>query len=435
MQEEVVNKYRERLRGKLYSYLEAERLLSEEPLAFSCAGCGGTARIANEETWFCPECGRSGGLMELAALRWPARGEWDRIRALCRILRIPVTELEAFSSRELRDMALQPRDYLVEGLLPREGLTLLAAPAKTGKSWLVLQLASALVRQQPFLGRATHKTRVLYLSLEDNPLRLRERSRVMDCLSSPDLYFCTRSELLGRGFEEGVDSFLQRQQGIGLVIVDTLQKIREVGRESPSYGADYRTMDLLKELSERYHLAVLLVHHTNKKEEAADSMNMVSGTMGIIGGVDGIWLLRRPKRLEGGGVMQVTGRDTDDMLLRLNFDKESCRWQYLGEGEAETWSPPGLVESLDGFLEEGEAWVGTATELLEQLGLAERISCISLGGRLKEHSAQLAALGIGWERRLTGRRRELRLWRRGAGERPALGELREEDAGENPFLS
>ena len=141
------------------------------------------------------------------------------------------------------------------------------------------------------------------------------------------------------------------------------------------------------------------------------------------------------KRLEGGGVMQVTGRDTDDMLLRLNFDKESCRWQYLGEGEAETWSPPGLVESLDGFLEEGDAWVGTATELLEQLGLAERISCISLGGRLKEHSAQLAALGIGWERRLTGRRRELRLWRRGAGERPALGELREEDEGENPFLS
>ena len=435
MEDEVVNKYRERLRGKLYNYLEAEKLLAEEPLAFACAGCGGTARIADEETWFCPECGRSGGLMELAALRWPARGEWDRIRALCRILRIPVTELETFSSRELRDMALQPRNYLVEGLLPREGLTLLAAPAKTGKSWLVLQLASALVREQPFLGRATHKTRVLYLSLEDNPLRLRERSRVMDCLGSPDLYFCTRSELLGRGFEEGVDSFLRRQQGIGLVIVDTLQKIREVGRDSPSYGADYRTMDLLKELSERYKLAVLLVHHTNKKEEAADSMNMVSGTMGIIGGVDGIWLLRRPSRLDGAGMLQVTGRDTDDMLLRLNFEKESCRWQYLGEGEAERLTQPGLTECLDGFLEEGEEWIGTATELLEQLGLSERMSCISLSSRLKELSGSLAALGIGWEKRTTRQRRELHLWRRGAGERPALGELREEDAGENPFLS
>ena len=40
MEDEVVNKYRERLRGKLYSYLEAERLLAEEPLAFACAGCG-----------------------------------------------------------------------------------------------------------------------------------------------------------------------------------------------------------------------------------------------------------------------------------------------------------------------------------------------------------------------------------------------------------
>ena len=436
MKQETIDQYHERVRARLGDYLAAEHIRCSDMDEFCvCPNCGEIAFFLQRDRWFCDHCGKRGDVLDYARAQYPGRDDWSLLRHICRKLRIKVDTLDVFSAAELAEQEFPPRRFLVEGLLPREGLTLLAAPAKTGKSWLVLQLASALVREQPFLGRATHKTRVLYLSLEDNPIRLRERSRVMDCLGSPDLFFCTRSELLGRGFEEGVDSFLRRQQGIGLVIVDTLQKIREVGRESPSYGADYRTMDLLKELSERYKLAVLLVHHTNKKEEAADSMNMVSGTMGIIGGVDGIWLLRRPSRLEGAGMLQVTGRDTDDMLLRLNFDKESCRWQYLGEGEAERLMQPGLVESLDGFLEEGEEWIGTATELLEQLGLSERMSCISLSSRLKEHSAQLAALGIGWEKRTTRQRRELHLWRRGAGERPALGELREEDAGENPFLS
>ena len=451
MQEEIMQRYREKLRPRLYDYLAAEKLLGEE-LDFACFACGGRARVADEGRWFCPDCGRDGGLLDLAALRWPAREEWDRIRSLCAALKIRVTELDTFSSRDLARMELKPREYLVEGLLPRQGVTLLAAPAKTGKSWMVLQLAGALVKGEPFLDRPTRQCGVLYLSLEDYPQRLQERCRTLNCLGSPDLHFCTRAELLGKGFEEGIDDFLQRQKGMGLLIVDTLQKIREVGREAPSYGMEYRTMDRLKEIAERYRMSVLLVHHTNKKEEALDAMNLVSGTMAITGGVDGIWLLRRPSRLEGKALMQITGRDTEDRLLRLDFDRESCRWRYLGE-EDEPSAPVSsdrLIEAVSELLDEGEEWIGPASQLAEQLSERDptlRLENTCLTRQLQKREEKLAQLGLHMEMR-RGRQRNLYLYRehpeKGGGEAPAgagqgsraaaFSETEEQWDGENPFL-
>lgn len=400
MQEEIMKSYRERLRPRLYDYLEAEKLL-REPLAFECPLCGGTGRLADEETWYCPDCGNAGDLPELARLRWPETGEWERIRRLCGRLRIKITQLETFSSEELARMDLRPREYLVDGLLPAQGLTLLAAPPKSGKSWMVLQLAAALVSGESFLDQPTDRCRVLYISLEDNTLRLHERSQALGCLGSPDLFFCTRTELLGKGFEESVDAFLRSQEEVGLVIVDTLQKIREATRDSPSYGMDYSVMDRLKDLAERRKLSVLLVHHTNKKEDFEDAMNSVSGTSGIIGGVDGVWLLRRPRRLEGKALMQITGRDTPDRLLRLDFDRASCRWRFLGfeEGGAALGEPGEdrealLLERLEGLLAPGESWGGTATQLQQALGLEKVLSVNAMGKRLRELAPELEQRGL-----------------------------------------
>ena len=61
---------------------------------------------------------------------------------------------------------LRPIRYFVEGLLP-QGLALLAAPPKYGKSWLALDLCVSVARGAPFLGRETERADTLYLALED----------------------------------------------------------------------------------------------------------------------------------------------------------------------------------------------------------------------------------------------------------------------------
>ncbi len=69
-----------------------------------------------------------------------------------------------------------------------------------------------------------------------------------------------------------------------LSLIDTLQKVREVGGDNYSYANDYQIMARLKSFADAHGLCILLVHHT-RKQTADDKFDMISGTSGLLGGV------------------------------------------------------------------------------------------------------------------------------------------------------
>ena len=422
MQKEKANEYRLRIAGRLEDYLRREHIMDRKG-RFECPYCHHEAVLESPDHWACTVCGMHGDLIGYEEFRFPTRSEEELVRRVYARLGLKIGELDVFSSEELAKMDLEPLEFLVEGLLPKEGVTLLAAPAKTGKSWLVLQLAAALAKGEPFLDQETKRCRVLYLSLEDTPLRLRERSLALNCLATPGLDFCTRSELLGQGFEEAVDRYLQRHEDAGLVIVDTLQKVREASREMPSYGMDYDVMDRMKEIAARHHTALLLVHHTNKREDVSDAFSTVSGTMGILGGTDGMWLLRRPKRLDGSATLQIASREIPDALLRLQFGPDGPGWHFLGYDEGE--EPSGRSEDGDelrrallAWLRPGDEWVGTMSQLLELLELSEGYTVNRLGRELRGLEEKLQTEGVSLEWQRSKNARILYIWRRAEAAAP-----------------
>ena len=50
-----------------------------------------------------------------------------------------------------------------------------------------------------------------------------------------------------------------------LIIIDTMQKIREVGGEAYSYASDYEIVGKLKQFADKHCICVLTVHHTRKQ--------------------------------------------------------------------------------------------------------------------------------------------------------------------------
>ena len=80
----------------------------------------------------------------------------------------------SISAKDLQDKEFKPIKWVVEGLLP-QGLALLVAPPKYGKSWLMLDLCLSVASGQKFLDMPTNKTDCLYLALEDNQRRLQDR--------------------------------------------------------------------------------------------------------------------------------------------------------------------------------------------------------------------------------------------------------------------
>lgn len=80
----------------------------------------------------------------------------------------------------------------------------------------------------------------MYLALEDDYARLQKRlSRMFGMESSENFYFATKSKTLNEGLEEQLNQFIKQHTDARLIIIDTLQKVREVGGDKFSYASDY----------------------------------------------------------------------------------------------------------------------------------------------------------------------------------------------------
>jgi len=292
---------------------------------------------------------------------------------------------------DLFECSFPSRPPLIDGLL-YTGTYLLAGAPKIGKSFLVAQLAYHVSMGQTLWEYPARQGGVLYLALEDDYQRLQERmSRMFGVEGTDNLHFTIGSALIGAGLTEQLDNFLRERPDTKLIVIDTLQKVRDVIGEAYSYSGDYDTIGQLKSFANRRGICLLLVHHT-RKQIADDKFDMISGTTGLLGCADGALLLRKEKRTDLTATLDVVGRDQPDQRLHLIRDEESLAWQ-LDHAERELWKvpPDPLLEKVAALLtEDSPAWEGRASELV--VALQEEIQPNLLVRRLNIGRGKLAEL-------------------------------------------
>ena len=276
--------------------------------------------------------------------------------------------LQTVSMTELYDTLYPPRTPVVDGFLYGGTYLFVGAP-KVGKSFFMGQLAYHIAMGIPLWDYPVRKGTVLYLALEDDYARLQRRlSQMFGIESADNLYFATQAKTLKEGLDGELEEFVKQHTDARLIIIDTLQKVREVGGETFSYSNDYEIVTKLKAFSDKYGICLLVVHHT-RKMESGDSFDMISGTNGLLGAADGAFIMQKKKRTDNTAVLDIVGRDQPDQELTIEFDRERCIWKFK-KAETELWKQPPnpLLEAINEFLAEGRAeWEGTATELLKQL--------------------------------------------------------------------
>ena len=276
--------------------------------------------------------------------------------------------LHTVSMNELYQNVYQSRPPIIDGLL-YPGTYLFAGAPKVGKSFLMAQLAYHVSTGLPLWDYPVHKGTVLYLALEDDHRRLQERLyRMFGMEATTDLLFAIHAKQVGVGLEEQLKRFVQEHPDTKLIIIDTLQKIREAGGDKYSYANDYEVVGKLKRFADDCGVCLLLVHHT-RKQQADDKFDMISGTNGLAGAADGAFLLQKEKRTDGTATLDVVGRDQQDQRFYLTKDKERLTWT-LERMEAEQWiePPDPVLEAIVTLVTaERPTWGGTATELAAAL--------------------------------------------------------------------
>ena len=145
----------------------------------------------------------------------------------------------------------------------------------------------------PLWEYEVHQGTVLYLALEDDYARLQRRlSRMFGVEETSNLYFATQAKSVSEGLDQQLEGFIREHPDVRLIIIDTLQKVREIGGDRYSYASDYEIVTRLKTFSDKYGICLLVVHHT-RKMEAEDSFDMISGTNGLLGAADGAFIMQK----------------------------------------------------------------------------------------------------------------------------------------------
>ena len=265
---------------------------------------------------------------------------------------------------ELMDNVFEVKSAVIENLL-YTGAYILAGAPKIGKSFLVAQIAHHVSTGQELWGCKVHQGTVLYLALEDDFQRIQNRMFMMYGVNdTPNLHFATAAGKIGNGLDEQLENFMREHSDTKLIIIDTMQKIREVGGEAYSYASDYEIIGRLKQFADKHCICILTVHHT-RKQPAGDSFEMISGTTGLLGCADGSLLMQKKKRTALEATIDVVGRDQQDQILYLKKDADTQIWNLEKvENELHKEPPDYVLEAVSRLVSADQpVWTGSPSEL------------------------------------------------------------------------
>ncbi len=318
--------------------------------------------------------------------------------------------LRTFTLDEALDSYFEPKEPVIENLL-NPGTYIMAGASKIGKSFLVAEIAFHVATGKDLWDGQykTHQGGVLYLALEDDIQRIQNRfSRMFGTEGSEVLHFATASRTVEEGLIFQLMEYLKKHPDTKLIIIDTLQKIRGLSNETISYSRDYEVITQLKNLSDAHDLCILIVHHT-RKQDTDDCFEKISGTNGLMGCADGAMIMTR-RRGDPEAKLQITGRDQQDQIIKIEQDPSSLLWKFKNADTA-LWEEPAdpVIEKICQLIEAEKSWSGTATELVDAAGL-DPIASNALSRKLNSRSGPMfREKGIRYIKGRSSTSREIRL--------------------------
>ena len=317
--------------------------------------------------------------------------------------------LTVIDGETLIDKRIPPTKYFVDTLLP-EGISILGGAPKVGKSWLVLDLCVHIARGEPIWNLPVSRGEVLYACLEDTEARIQERLNTVTDDVPTGLYFAFEHTSIEHGLCESIRTFKQEHPALALVAIDTFQMIRTATNEV-SYGGDYAEIQPLKALAEELNISLLLVHHLRKANDK-DPINKLSGSTGIAGAMDAIFIMERNKRGQNQATLFASGRDIREREIKLEFDSKNCVWNLVSDSlqNPETFMPDEMVALVE-FMKSSSQYYGSNSGLADELAkiLGRDISPKGMKQAMNKWRFKLEESGVSFESRRSNGQKLLRV--------------------------
>lgn len=279
---------------------------------------------------------------------------------------LPAVPQEGFTGiSDIMNTEIPPQEWIVENLIPAGAFGVFGGNAKSGKTYLCLQMAKAIAAGEEFLGFGVPQKRtVLYVYLEGNRAQVKKRFREIfpDEEAPQDLHFTFKYAALDAGGIARLRDDITKYKA-SLVIIDTWQRARidDCRKNATAYQKEYREIStLINEICVPSCCSLLVVHHLKQltaRDNGLDIMNSFNGSSAIAGASDfSLFLLR--ERGADTARLACHGRDIADQDIPL-VKGEVMRWRRSAQEVGSLTLTPetdlqrALVEALEDAPEEG----------------------------------------------------------------------------------
>jgi len=272
------------------------------------------------------------------------------------------------SATEFNAHEVTPLTFLIDGLVARGQLVILAGRPKSGKSWLVAQMAQALDSGQTFLSRPTRPARVLYMALEDKRTRLKRRALSLGWQPATTSfhYDVPRFNAPNGQLGPGLELLGQAAFDFDVILIDTLIATLDGSISENDNTAMGAIANQLATIAHAADCAIVLVHHTGKGL-SDDVFNLMRGASALRGAYD-VGLLLDRKQGEREAVLHIEARDFEAEGLTLRQRPAGDGWELVGAAKERERIRAGrrVIDALADF-EDG----ATAEELAEVLNITK----------------------------------------------------------------
>jgi hypothetical protein len=259
--------------------------------------------------------------------------------------------------------------WVVGGLLATGNITEISGTAKlSGKTTLLLDIASCLLEGQPLLDIPTVRSNVAFLTEQGN--NLKEALEIASI--SPDtkgLHILQYKDVRGRKWAEIAEQVCEycKQNDIGVLIVDTLVEFGQIEDEN-LVGPVRESMQNLKKAAQNYGLAVAYTRHHNKQNQGRGSSQFEADC-------DFYFTLKRPEGNHKDTVRVLHGEGRSrDRIKNLYIELQEGGYVALDNEHGDNLKFKAAVRTIKGILpskEENAKERPVVIDLLKDAGHAK----------------------------------------------------------------
>lgn len=263
---------------------------------------------------------------------------------------LPFEEISPLSLAEFLKQDFPPIEYLVEGILQKEGRTMISASTNTGKSFFLQDIALTIAGGQgKFLDKfAVRRGRILYLDFEMGNSALKERFKKM-CVGAviDNLFvkYLSGFNLLDKSHQQFLEKWLS-ELNVDVLIIDPIGDAWD-GNENEKKEVAALT-SYLNALKDKFKISLLFSHHWRKlSKDNKRGGEMASGSYKW-----GAWL-EHHITLEGNiGSLTVACEKSrnsakfEPFMIKLN--EETLRFEFLADFSKE-FNEQTLISVFESF--------------------------------------------------------------------------------------